>query len=142
MKHIKPLTLAILATGFMTTIATGAYAQNSEFRSNAIQKRGITVAQFSKKPDTAIVQLQMEDLKDTKRIKQQALSRSLAPKIQQAAERQGVKVSQSEIMDASDKLASIMSNTDVFDVGEALPGIRIKVSFKFRPLEIGVEITF
>ena len=135
--------LATLSAGFLTTVATGAHAQNSEIRSNAIQKKSSTAVQFSKKDNSAVVELRMDNLKDSKRVKQEALARSLAPKIQQAAERQGVKASRSDIMEASEKLASIIDNSDILDLGDTIPGIKFKIKIKFYPkLEASLEITF
>lgn len=143
MKYNKSLTLALLAAGLMTTLSSGAQAQNSELRASALQKRSAAAVQLSQKTDTAIVQLRMDELKDSSRIKEQELSRSLAPQIQRAAERQGVKASQSDITNASDKLASILSNSDIIDLEDAVPGISIKVNIKFgKPMEIGIEIKF
>ena len=132
---------AMLSVILMGTLPVMSQAQNYEARSNDVMKRSSIMpkAELSAAPS---VQLEVRELKEIKQMQQRAMAQSLAPKIAQSAERQGVKVSRAEIEDASEKLATLLSNTDVLELDQKL-GIKIKIFCKIKkPLECGIEISF
>jgi len=141
MKHTKTFILGILSAGFMSAVTTTAYGQNSEFTSTAIKKRSTVAAPLNRKDNATVVELKISELRDITRLKGQALASSLRPKIQQAAERQGIKSSKAEILEASDKLATVLSNADLHDLGKVYPGISIRIKITLsKPVKLDIEI--
>lgn len=138
MKINKSLIIAVAAVSAVS--ATSAYSQT---RPN-VKSANLKLTEIKGESNSSVSgEIDFKDLKYTKKVEQAALARDLAPKIQRATEKQGIKANRAQITEASNKLAALLIHSDITQLEEAVPGISIKIKITFsKPLQVSIEVKF
>jgi len=145
MKYIKPIiytvicsTLAILAP------MQAAHAQTSKNKTPPVSQMS------SKAIDKQQIKLQMsaKDFQQVRTEQQKSVVKNIRGKIENAAKRQGVRVSSRDLDEASQKIAKVLTSylftrdiTEDLSVTASKISIGIKIKLYPRPMKITLEIT-